>query len=260
MIWRRPDIGPCGLHQDVHRLKPVLEPRLSDEQYEFRTGRSTHEALLAFELLISKSIEWNAPIWFISVDLRKAFDRIEHASLFQALLSIGLDSHYVGLLANLYSDQRGVLGNGSTFRITRGVRQGDVLSALLFNVALDAALDKWRSKLNGHGLRLSDDVSIPKLTNVRYADDLLLFSPTLSTGVEMLELLMEALADYGLEINTKKTKIFSTCPSLEGVNWSFLVECRPGFVEVVGRGDVHTYLGRSFSGNLKLRAQAALEH
>ena len=53
--------------------------------------------------------------------------------------------------------------------IQRGVKQGDVLSSMLFNAGLESAFRKWQSKLNTHGVLLSTDRT--RLTNVRYADD-----------------------------------------------------------------------------------------
>ena len=80
------------------------------------------------------------PLWFASLDLRKAFDRVEWTQLFGALSSQGLANEYLTLLKVLYSGQIGVLGDARTFNIQRGVRQGDVLSPLLFNAALKAVM------------------------------------------------------------------------------------------------------------------------
>ena len=37
------------------------------------------------------------------------------------------------------------------FAIQRGVKQGDVLSSMLFNAGLESAFRVWRSKLRSHG-------------------------------------------------------------------------------------------------------------
>ena len=46
------------------------------------------------------------------------------------------------------------------------------------------------------------------LTNIRYADDLLLFAQTRDEAVRMMESLAKILALFGLELNAKKTRIF----------------------------------------------------
>ena len=57
----------------------------------------------------------------MSVDLKKAFDRIEHAALFRSLEQQGLDTAYISLLRTLYPGQIGDVGE-HTFPIRRGVR------------------------------------------------------------------------------------------------------------------------------------------
>jgi hypothetical protein len=118
------------------RIRRKLDACQSDEQFGFRAGRSTTSALLIIEHVISKCVEWQVPCWVISIDLRKAFDRVEQEVLFGALAEHGVEDGYVDLLRRLYQCQSGHLNDGSSFEITRGVRQGDVLSPVLFNTAL----------------------------------------------------------------------------------------------------------------------------
>ena len=67
--------------------------------------------------LIEKTLEWNVPVWIVSIDLRKAFDRVEQNRLFEALSSQGVEDGYVAFLRLLYSGQRGVVIDGLTFDI-----------------------------------------------------------------------------------------------------------------------------------------------
>ncbi len=80
--------------------------------------------------LVVKGIEFNVPIWIVSIDISKAFDRLEHNVLFEALKLHGVKSGYIGLLQLLYSNQKRMVGEFS-FNISRGVRQGDTLSPTL---------------------------------------------------------------------------------------------------------------------------------
>ena len=67
------------------------------------------------------------------------------------------------------------------FEIKRGTKQGDPLSSLLFNTVLQMALkddvERWE-KSKGMGIRQGDHES-DCLTNLRFADDVLLFSASL---------------------------------------------------------------------------------
>ena len=47
------------------------------DQVGFRRGIGIDHALAVFETVCGKSVEWNVEIWFASLDLTKAFDRVE---------------------------------------------------------------------------------------------------------------------------------------------------------------------------------------
>ena len=68
---------------------------------------------------------------------------------------------YLKLLAALYCNQTGDVN---------GVKQGDVISPLLFNAGLEHAMRKWKLCFQHCGFDLGNGES---LTNVRYADDLM---------------------------------------------------------------------------------------
>ena len=92
-----------------NRIRNRLDDAQSEDQYGFRKGRSTTHALIVLESIISKSIEYDMPVWIVSVDLRKAFDRVEHAALFEALTQQMDDLEYVALLKLLYKEQIGII-------------------------------------------------------------------------------------------------------------------------------------------------------
>jgi hypothetical protein len=76
----------------------------------FRSTTGVDDALLVLECVIGKSIEWNVPLWIVSIDLRKAFDRVCYSSLFDALMEQGVDESYLALLTRVYSGQSGNVG------------------------------------------------------------------------------------------------------------------------------------------------------
>ena len=242
------------IHNRVHR---ILDKEQSDEQFGFRNKRSTIDALILAESVISKSLEFNTDLWLVSVDLSKAFGRVEHSALFTALQSQGLDAGYCKLLQSVYSEQFGFLTDGNRFPIGRGVRQGDVLSSLLFNCALEAAIRKWKARLTRHGIPIVANCDAEHLTNIRFADDLLLFASSSDDAITMLNLLTVSLREFGLELNVKKTKLLSTSTMSPD---TILFETADGFVELIAAGRTHKYLGRAWPGNLRDRGGAALDH
>ena len=89
--------------------------------------------------MISKTIEWNVPFWMVSIDLRKAFDRISYHAVFQALRDQNVPEGYIQLLNLLYQNQTGSVNGSKLFSILRGVKQGDVISLMLFNAGIEKA-------------------------------------------------------------------------------------------------------------------------
>eukprot|EP00973_Karenia_brevis_P080329 11143847-Karenia_brevis.AAC.1 len=74
-------------------------------------------------------------MWLGLVDFEKAFDTVEHVPLWKVLKEQGLSDAYIGLLRKLYANQCAAVHTdvkSRTFSITRGVKQGDPISAILF--------------------------------------------------------------------------------------------------------------------------------
>ena len=104
------------------------------------------------------------------MELRKAFDIVNHVELFRAVGYHGLDPTYIELIKRLYSNQTGSANGSRKFDTLCGVRQSDVLSAIIFNCVLDVAFENWKVQLVHEGLLLGSDAE--RLTNTRYADDI----------------------------------------------------------------------------------------
>ena len=69
--------------------------------------------------------------------------------------------------------------------------------------------------------------------------------------------LSRILASYGLELNATKTKLLSTT---QVPTSTAFIDTGIGFLEHVHATGKHKYLGRCFSGELRDRGQAALDH
>ena len=67
------------------------------------------DAFVVFECVCCRSIEFGLEIWVASLDLRKAFDRVEYVTLFAALRSQNVPDAYLALLAQICSSQSGHL-------------------------------------------------------------------------------------------------------------------------------------------------------
>lgn len=68
-----------------YRLSPILDCQQADAQFGFRHRKRIDDIFVILENMTGKVDEWNVPLWMISLDLRKAFDRIQFGPLFDAL-------------------------------------------------------------------------------------------------------------------------------------------------------------------------------
>jgi len=93
--------------------------------------------------------------------------------------------------------------------IENGVKQGDVSSRFLFNAGLEHAMRKWKAKLFHHAGQFGHGI---RLTNIRYADALMLLATSSNDLIYMLEAVIPELAACGLQLNSVKTKILTTSP------------------------------------------------
>ncbi|KIH59884.1 hypothetical protein ANCDUO_09874 [Ancylostoma duodenale] len=95
--------------------------------------------------------------------------------------------------------------NGHTgfFEITTGMRQGCILSAILFNIALDYVMRK-AMKFNGSGIGWNNE---GRLTASDYADDIALLAESNGKLQEATTSLNREAKKIGLRISSEKSKV-----------------------------------------------------
>ena len=102
--------------------------------------------------------------YFYFIDYAKAFDCMDHNKLWKILQEMGIPDHLTCLLQNLCASQEATVrtGHGRTdwFQIGKGVRQGCILSACLFNLYAECIM--WNAGWMKHKLesRLPGEISI----------------------------------------------------------------------------------------------------
>ena len=83
------------------------------------------------------------------------------------------------------------------FPIRNGLKQGDALSPLLFNFAIEYAIR--RVQVNQDGLKLNGTHQL-----LAYADDVNILGGSVCTVMENAEALVVATKEIGLEVNADK--------------------------------------------------------
>jgi len=84
----------------------------------------------------------------------------------------------------------------------------------------------------------------------------MLFVTSSNELIYMLETLIPELAACGLQLNSAKTKILTTCPSESS---EFVAVCG-GMVQVIHAESVHKYLGWNLGGNFVARRDLEFAH
>ena len=78
---------------------------------------------------------------YLTIDFEKAFDSLNHKVLIAVLKKYGFGEDFIDRIKILLRDQESCVINGGCtatfFRLERGARQGDPISAYLFVLALE---------------------------------------------------------------------------------------------------------------------------
>jgi hypothetical protein len=195
------------------RMKDHLEARMTEEQYGFWKGRGCTDAIHILRVVVEKSNEWGENLWMATLDVEKAFDKMHHSSLFDALLQNGADVFAVAALRKLYTGMKAYvqLWPGCESRritVDRGVRQGDPLSPVLFNLVLRQVLidvnSVWQKR--GYGTEVGKDLRNVRLTHIAFADDVTLIGKSWLQVKRMVLELRAAMLARGLALHPSKCK------------------------------------------------------
>ena len=141
------------------------------------------------------------------VYLKKAFDSLHRDSLWKILRHCGIPLKLVNIIQLLHQDfeYRVLYNNKLTepFEVKTGVRQGFILSPILFSLAID-----WIMRNVTDGRRQGLQWTLTSvLEDLDYADDLGLLSHRHQNIQQKTDLLNTTASTIGLRVNAKKTQV-----------------------------------------------------
>ena len=234
-------------HRDTAAVQ-TLRLTIVLEQAGCRSDYSTVDHLYTITVLKEKAHEWQRNIWVAAIDFKKAFDCVDHRRLWETLRNQNIPDPYVRLLKSLYANQMATVKTdkrSKEFNIERGVKQGDPLSSLLFNAVLEDLFKTLKNKwaLRKLGVQLGYTTSTT-LTNLRFADDVLLVAPTQKQLTEMLTDLHNQAKQYGLELHPDEIKILTNTSRRRGrtTQTHITIDALP--IEILDYHQKTKYLGR----------------
>jgi hypothetical protein len=144
-----------------------------------------------------------SPVFVCSLDAEKCFDTIWHDALFYKLWDHMPLSHWL-LLYTWYGSLKAAVRwkdrSSTPFAVTRGMRQGSVLSSHFFNIFLNDLL----TELNDaeHGLRIGSST----YSSFAYADDVTLYSATTGGLQAMIDICAAYATRWRLRFGLRKSK------------------------------------------------------
>ena len=187
----------------------AVEEKFEEGQYGFRPERGTTDAIFSLKLLMEKRWEWDQPVYIAFVDLEKAFDRLPRKMIWDTLEDpiYDVDRLLVRAIKSLYrkcaSAVRTQTREDNWFDVNSGVRQGGVISPLLFVLFMDRCMKNLRS---GEGV-----------ITLAYADDIALVANNPIELQNALAAWNSALKRAKMKINTNKTEVMMVARQREEI-------------------------------------------
>lgn len=174
-------------------------------QFGFKEAHSTTMCTTIFKEIVTYYRNRGTNVYCCFVDATKAFDRVNIGKLFNLLLSrdTPLPALVLRLLFDMYTRQivyaKWQNAVSEPFSVTNGVRQGAVLSPILFCLYIDVLINRLVS--SGIGCHITDMY----YGVLGYADDLVLLSPSRDGLQKMLTICENYGKEYDMNFHPKKT-------------------------------------------------------
>ena len=194
------------------RLAEVVPTHIAQYQTGFVRGRYITDNAATVQLLMAHrahrqklGLTFPEQQAMVMLDQEKAYDRVHSSFLLAIMTRVGIPATFIQTIQSLFFQSvthiviNGFLTNGVPQR--RGLRQGDSLSPLLFNLVIEPFLRTIQQRLTGY--RLSHTI---KICYLAYADDVLLFINGFSDLNDLLQIYDWYAAASNARLNVHKTE------------------------------------------------------
>ena len=212
------------------RLSAYCEARnlLPEEQCGFRPHRSTTDMMFAVRRLEELGRKARAPLFLCFIDLQKAYDSVDRTLLWQVLARFGTPPQMIEVIRQFHDGMRACVRSddgrcSEWFEVAQGLRQGCVLSPLLFNVFFAAILRIVLERFSKDAGILADLVHLHEqpskvgpetalgcvrraIWGMLYADDACIVSRSTRGLGRMMAVFVEVFGAFGLTISESKTE------------------------------------------------------
>ena len=185
------------------------EEKISKEQAGFRKGYSTIDHIFTLVSIIRMKLNSRrgGKMYVAFIDYRKAFDTVNRDKLWDTLHKLKTSSKMLNMVKAMYCSVQSCVRWGAKlsdfFACSLGVKQGCLLSPLIFSLLISKVADFVREK-GKHGIQLLP--GLDEIFLLMFADDIVLISSTPSGLQNQINNLRKASESLGLTVNLDKTK------------------------------------------------------
>ena len=182
-----------------------LEKHLASpaNQFGFKAHHGTYMCIFALKEIISYFKHRGSPVFACFLDASKAFDRVNHYTLFKKQIDRNVPVYLVRIIVYWFCMLTFRVRWGSTvcdyFSCSNGVPQGSILSPLLFNVYVSDLSDKLNAANAGCFIGNS------AVNHLFYADDLCLICPSAKAVQKLINVCEAYSTDSDMIFCAKKT-------------------------------------------------------
>ena len=193
----------------LHKLQPLLCS--SDLQFGFKKKLGCSDAIFVLNQTVDYFVSRGSTVYMAALDARKAFDRVNHVKLFQIMIQQGLPSRFIKIVINWYGKIFSIFKWNNSFSestaVKSGIRQGGILSPVLFNTYIDVLINRLEN------LELGCLVGDVYIGCIAYADDIILLSGSVCMLQKMLNVSYTVGAELDIVFNVNKSFLFKVGPA-----------------------------------------------